>query len=85
MLLTFGTGTARIQGIPTARKIVFRNTGPNTVYWGFEPTTSAAGPAQGVPLLTDDGFILDGDGRIGVTVYFAAAAGGNFINYTQQL
>jgi hypothetical protein len=80
MTLTFGAAVATLPGKPSAKKIVFRNTGPNTVYWGFEPSQ------QDLPLATNEGYIVDGaPGNIGVNVYFRGTTTGNIIAYSQQL
>lgn len=93
MIITFGDTTqpgqvpASITG-SRARTIVFRNTGPNTVYWGWEKDVNArtdGNPKRGVTLLTMEGMVIDGKDMLSTNIYFAAAAGGNTIDYTLNL
>lgn len=69
------------------KQLILRNTGSNTVYYGWESTVSAtAGASQGVPLKADEplsfaGRDLDLSGRL----YLVCASGQTTtINYTQR-
>jgi len=80
MTLNFGAAVATLPGLPSTKKIAFRNTGANTVFWGFEKFQ------QDMPLAANEGYIVDGaPGNIGVNVYFRGTTTGNIIAYTQQL
>lgn len=84
MLLTVDSTGEKIPGNTqgTRRKLVFRNTGANTVYWGFEIGTSAVGPSQGVPLAANEGMVIDGINSINKPVYFVSPTGST-INWTE--
>lgn len=82
MLLTF-TNTGSIHGSPSRRKMCFVNSGPATVYWGWEAATSLGGATQGIPLTTGQGMIIDGNDNLTQPVYFACAATGT-VNYTEN-
>lgn len=76
--------------VSKAKKVALRNVGTTTVYWGWESTTSAGGDAnQGIPLqpgssAPGEGIILDGNDKMGTTIYLACTTSGS-VNYSQML
>jgi hypothetical protein len=68
-------------------QLIVRNTGSDTVYFGWEPCTVAeAGESQGVPLAPDETITFGGpDLNLNGPLFFiCATSGSTTINYTQR-
>jgi hypothetical protein len=81
------TKLAKLSGTVQTRRLLLRNTGSSTAYFGFEDTvTASAGATQGVPLKADEILAIDQDGKgFGDSLYFICASGQTTtINYTRR-
>ena len=66
-------------------KLVLRNTGSNTIYFGWETTTTASSTTQGVPLKADEILTIAGrdlDCAQGI-ILVCAAGQTSTLNYTE--
>ena len=63
---------------------VFKNTGEDTVYFGFEEATAASGEDQGIPLAAGETLTMAGeDLELGRRVFFICATDETTtVNYT---
>jgi hypothetical protein len=68
------------------RKVILCNTGEETIYYGWESQTSAAGSTQGVPLVAGAVIAMGGDDMgLGNTLFLICAEDAeSTLNYTQS-
>ncbi|HYF37660.1 MAG TPA: hypothetical protein VD994_20330 [Prosthecobacter sp.] len=87
MQLTVSNAKAsRLECTLQTRRLILRNTGTNTIYFGYEPTVTAAGETQGVPLKPDEILTLDQGGQAFQDSFYMICAAGqtSTINYTSR-
>jgi len=85
MQITITDSPQTLTAVNRRSKIVLRNTGSSTIYFGWEPTTTATGDTQGVPLKADEALTLAGrdvDCAQGI-VFVCATDDTSTLNYTE--
>lgn len=83
MRVVIGATAYKLPGSATGtrRKLVFRNSGAGTIYWGWESNVDGSTDNQGVPITANEGFILDGADILTRPLYFFGA--GQILNWTE--
>jgi hypothetical protein len=86
MQITVTETVSQLPADTKRRKMVLQNTGSNTIFWGWESTTTASGSTQGVLLAAGATLSLGGsDMGLANTIFLVCGTGlTSTLNYTQS-
>jgi hypothetical protein len=86
MQITVTDAQSQLPAEGKRRKLILTNTGEDTIYYGWESATSAAGATQGVPLLPGAVIAMGGDdmGLANTLFLICAESESSTLNYTQS-